>query len=111
MSDLINRLRRTAAVWRQSVGGASVGMEDGMERLLIDAADALTAKQSAPRQPIESAPRDGTSIVIPIALDVQVFWCNEMKTWVLDHPLIVETLSAPKEWIGLARHEQGAGTT
>jgi hypothetical protein len=37
-------------------------------------------------QPIETAPKDGSTIQIPIKGQVPAYWDEELKTWVLVWP-------------------------
>ena len=41
-------------------------------------------------QPIETAPKNGTTIIVPLNGKVRVYWDEELKTWVLNHPLHIE---------------------
>lgn len=49
-------------------------------------------------QPIETAPKDGTEIYVPITVSPQrAFWCSDLKRWVLSRPLNME-FANPIEW-------------
>lgn len=43
-------------------------------------------------QPVEVAPKDGTTHVFRIILDLEAFWCDEAKRWVLAKPLNLDYL-------------------
>ena len=49
-------------------------------------------------QLIETAPKDGTEILLPLECNVRAYWCPELETWVLSRPLHVETMADPKQW-------------
>lgn len=49
-------------------------------------------------QPMATAPKDGSTIIVPLTGAVRVFWCDELKTWVLNHPLHVESIAHPEGW-------------
>ena len=51
-------------------------------------------------KPIETAPKDGTVIVIPLqmARGVRAYWDKELETWVLCQPVNVESIREPISW-------------
>lgn len=50
-------------------------------------------------QPIETAPRDGTAIILDIGPGrARAYWDEELRTWVLCHPLHMESVREPKGW-------------
>jgi hypothetical protein len=50
-------------------------------------------------RPIDTAPKDGTVIDVPLNAVVRVYWDPEMQTWVLCHPLHIETIRRPTGWL------------
>jgi hypothetical protein len=50
-------------------------------------------------RPIETAPKDGTVITVPLIGTVRVYWDHELTTWVLCHPLHIESIREPKGWL------------
>jgi hypothetical protein len=50
------------------------------------------------RQPIATAPKDGTEITVPVQWNLQAFWCDDLKRWVLSRPLEVDSIH-PEYWI------------
>jgi hypothetical protein len=48
-------------------------------------------------KPIETAPKDGTTIIVPLNGTVRCFWCDDLKRWVLNSPLHMETVD-PTEY-------------
>ena len=50
------------------------------------------------RQPIKTAPKDGTEILLPLECNVRAYWCTELETWVLSSPLHIESIVAPQHW-------------
>ena len=51
-------------------------------------------------KPIETAPKDGTVIIIPLqmAKGVRAFWDKELETWVLCNPVTVGSIIEPISW-------------
>ena len=50
-------------------------------------------------QPIETAPKDGTEIYLPIPGRVRAFWDDKLQHWVLCRPLHMESLKDPLSWM------------
>ena len=50
-------------------------------------------------QTIDSAPRDGTTVKIPLDIEwVRAFWSEEVDAWILPQRLIINTIINPKWW-------------
>lgn len=49
-------------------------------------------------QPMASAPRDGSVVLLPLSGWVRAYWDNELETWVLCHPLHMESIRDPSSW-------------
>lgn len=50
------------------------------------------------RRSITSAPRDGSTVLLPVNGWVRAYWDNELQTWVLCHPLHMESICDPLWW-------------
>lgn len=51
-------------------------------------------------QLIDTAPKDGTTIRVKLPeTDVRVFWCSDLKSWVLCSPIHMETVRDPTHWL------------
>lgn len=50
-------------------------------------------------RPIESAPKDGTVVRLPLETHVDAFWCRDLKRWVLVHPLDVQSVYSANRWM------------
>lgn len=48
--------------------------------------------------PIVCAPRDGSVVLLPVNGWVRAYWDNELQTWVLCHPLHIESIRDPDRW-------------
>jgi hypothetical protein len=48
--------------------------------------------------PIETAPKDGTEIAVPLTGKIRVFWCNDLKRWVTARPNPPEKFIEPTHW-------------
>lgn len=52
------------------------------------------------RQPIETAPRDGTVIrIYRPAHYIRAFWCNDLHDWVTDREYTINRVTRAKEWL------------
>jgi hypothetical protein len=51
-------------------------------------------------KPMDTAPKDGTTVRIPLRfpLGVRAYWDDDLKTWVLAHPLHIESIRDPDYW-------------
>ena len=49
-------------------------------------------------QPIETAPRDGTEVLLPLYDSLRAYWDEELKRWVLSKPLHMESVANPTQW-------------
>lgn len=49
-------------------------------------------------QPMDSAPKDGRDVYMPIKADVQAYWCKDLLRWVLSRPLHMEFVRDPRGW-------------
>lgn len=48
---------------------------------------------------IETAPKDGTEVLLPIRFNARAYWCDDLKKWVLSYPLHMETVPGPTKWL------------
>jgi len=51
-------------------------------------------------QPMDTAPRDGTEVTLPLTFPhgVRAFWCTDLQRWVLSRPLHMESVPEPIKW-------------
>lgn len=51
-------------------------------------------------QPMETAPKDGTEILIELrpGFGIPAYWCDELQTFVLSRPLHIESVREPTGW-------------
>jgi hypothetical protein len=49
-------------------------------------------------RPMGTAPKDGTVILVPVRGYQRVYWCDDLKTWVLSRPLHIESIHEPEGW-------------
>ena len=47
---------------------------------------------------IETAPKDGSTVCLRLSGAVAAYWDAELRTWVLCHPLHIESIRSPQEW-------------
>lgn len=47
---------------------------------------------------MDTAPKDGSTIIIPLTGHVRCFWCKDLERWVLNNPLHIESVYDPKKW-------------
>jgi len=50
-------------------------------------------------RPMSFAPLDGTTILLPIMAHVPAYWDEELHTWVLARPFLMERIDHPSGWI------------
>jgi hypothetical protein len=46
------------------------------------------------RTDVQNAPQDGCTIIVPIETSVRAFWCRDLRRWVLNTPLHVESVES-----------------
>jgi hypothetical protein len=44
---------------------------------------------------VTAPPTDGTVIVVPVRMELAVYWDDQLRRWVLVQPRHIETLNAP----------------
>ena len=49
-------------------------------------------------QPIATAPKDGSTVLLPLNEWVSAYWDAELDTWVLARPLHIESIRSPTTW-------------
>lgn len=49
-------------------------------------------------QPIETAPKDGTSIYLPVSTAVRAYWCKDLNRWITDREWRMNHINDPKQW-------------
>lgn len=47
--------------------------------------------------PMDEAPRDATTIIVPVEFEARCFWCDDLQRWVLNRPHHLEYAN-PKKW-------------
>ena len=49
-------------------------------------------------QPIATAPKDGSTVLLPLNGWVSAYWDVELQTWVLARPLHIESIRSATTW-------------
>lgn len=87
---------KIVAAHRDNKCGIVPPNETCFEQIRHEIIDALTAAEQVRAgewQMIETAPKDGSTIIVPIEGTVAAFWCNDLRRWVLNNPLHMESIN------------------